>query len=450
MTQTLPTGAACRTCRNYDGKYNSLELVNVLLTKKCNLRCDYCLEDKSLSDEHKWDNLKFAQLLDWILEQGSEQKITVSFFGGEPLLEWRLLQDLLIFGMTYPEDKIDFNISTNIVLLTPAKQKWLRDNVGDRMSFLLSLDGFENVNSRHVAKDSENTLMDEILENLQYMQDECSSLLKRSAFRVSVVPKYLAFLKTDLERMLTYAPSSIIIHPVTTDITLGWNANKFAYLSEIINNICLTAIRRGTTKIECMEGIARKEHNCGAGHSMLGVNADGSIYSCYFTAHSNDVSDIVANFITGVVNTSVAKVYFDVKNEDPKCAECDVEYCNQCHVKNLHETGKHFGSSYQCKELALLYGRTLEYCNKTVTSKVICESGEAVHKAIIRELKCNTNSIAGYVNAILKGDSNFVVEEDCGCSKSNVNIIDLLQAIEDLSTINMTLQMMHKPLTEMR
>jgi uncharacterized protein len=317
------------TTKQFDGKFHDISMINVLLTKKCNFRCDYCVEDKDLPDEIIWHRENFDALIQWLIEQDTNQiknggRIILSFFGGEPLLEWDSIKEFITYALEEYGDIIAFNISTNIVLLDDKKLQWIEENTkpGD-LYFLLSLDGFERVFSRHATGNKKNNLMSTIRKNLDNMKENYNGLFKKSSFRVSALPEYLDILCEDLYEMVDYGPENIIIHPVTTEPNAPWTLEKYKKLEDTINDLCYYAIETSNVEIECMEGVSKKTHNCGAGHSMLAVNADGAVYSCYFTAHAEMKDDILANFLDDSVYHNRANVYQLNPNYDPKCASCD-------------------------------------------------------------------------------------------------------------------------------
>ncbi len=433
------------TREEFTGKFKDLVMINLLMTKKCNFRCDYCVEDKELPDENMWTIPKLDELAQWIRRQGVTNKVNLSFFGGEPLLEWDEIKKFITYGLEHHSDIIDFNISTNIVLLDEAKLEWLENNTGEGdITFLLSLDGFERVKSRHAKGNKNNNLMPIIRKNLAVMRDKYNRLFKNSSFRVSVMPEYLDILEDDLFEMVDYGPENIIIHPVTTEPNAPWDDDKYERLTNLINDVCHYAIETSNVEIECMEGVSKKDHNCGAGHSMLAMNADGKIYSCYFTAHAEMENDVIGDFIQDNVNYTRANIYKLNPNYDPKCISCDKTYCFQCSVKNLLHHGQHFCSSMWCKELADLYANTLDMCNLTRINADISKGShtgiEAKH--INEEIACKIDDMSGLINALMK-DEPYIPVDDCGCDHASASKLDTLNSLIDLSTLKLGLEVLH-------
>lgn len=435
------------TREEFKGKFDELVMVNLLMTKKCNFRCDYCVEDKDLPDDVPWNYTNFDQLITWIKHQkrpADAKPVVLSFFGGEPLLEWDTIKDFMRYGLDKYPGLIEFNISTNIVLLDDKKLKWLEENTSGReITFLLSLDGFDRVKSRHTTGDKNNNLMTLIRKNIQNMKDNYYRIFKCSSFRVSVMPQYWDILKEDLYEMVDYGPENIIIHPVTTEANAPWTTELYQEVTDVINDVCAYAIETSNVEIECMEGVNKKNHNCGAGHTMLAVNPDGGIYSCYFTAHAEMDADIMGNFITEAVNIERGNIYKLNPNYDPKCGSCEKKYCFQCSVKNLLHHDAHFCSSLWCEDLADLYENTLEMTsltriNRQMASKIGLTKAEA-----ISEIECKVEDMLMLVKALLMNEPYKPQEDNCGCHDVQGSNVEMVQLIKDVSTLKLTLEILH-------
>ncbi len=122
--------------------------ITLVLTHQCNLRCTYCYE------KHK-DNatmpLALAKELvdrELTMDDGIDF-VEFSLFGGEPLLEFDLIVDLIEYtaARTYPKNYIFF-ITTNGVLLDDERKAWLRAHT-DVLQMGLSLDGTKEMHDRN-------------------------------------------------------------------------------------------------------------------------------------------------------------------------------------------------------------------------------------------------------------------------------------------------------------
>jgi len=111
-------------------KYSAL-----CLTHDCNLRCRYCYAGKKHANSMSYETARRA--IDFLYEE-SGGKCCVTFFGGEPLLEFDLIQNIVEYSNVTYGHAIAFRMSTNGTLLSPEILDFLDRN---EIFFVLSIDG---------------------------------------------------------------------------------------------------------------------------------------------------------------------------------------------------------------------------------------------------------------------------------------------------------------------
>jgi len=431
-----------------ENKYVDLEMINMIMTRRCNYACEYCPEDKEMKNIKEWSVESFHKLMDFCAND-SDRPIVLTFFGGEPLLKWKLMQEMLENSIEkinsfprYSEDysKFRINISTNAYLLDEDKQAWLADwmnRSGIPVEFLLSIDTFHSSTSRVLKSDGTSGL-DVIIKNVKHLSEKYPQMMSISCFRVSLVPELAKYIYDDVVEMIKFKPLNIIIHPVTTDDPdeYVWTQDMWNKLADDINNICDIALMTSNVEIECMEGVVEKGGNCGAGTGMLGADSNGYLYSCYFTAHSGDVDDRVANYLTGE-HFRPGLDYLNIENNDPECKECSESFCHQCHVKNLLHKDVKFCSASWCKELSHLYEATLEKCDLTAANRWFAGPQGLTISDFHEHIQCHLNSIAGFLKASIEGVDDWVPKKHCGCEKAEGSIDEAIKILADLNLIKL-------------
>lgn len=154
----------------YINQQKTLQLM-IYTTEQCNFRCVYCPEkhvSKKLSLE-KWDSL--YKHIEKNVVNGNYEEIFISFFGGEPLLEFKniayFLNKITLLKNKYSALKFEGDITTNGYLLTPKVLNTLISHGVKK--FQITLDGFaETHNKMRPRVDGEGT-WDTIVENLKYI-----------------------------------------------------------------------------------------------------------------------------------------------------------------------------------------------------------------------------------------------------------------------------------------
>jgi len=120
-----------------------LRRVNVILTRKCNLGCTYCFQDKDVGDSKASEEMILRYLKSQAIPGGLLQ---ITWFGGEPTLRIKLiceLSDEVIATCNERGTRYNATISTNGVLLDDEKIQML---VARHVKYYqISLDGPQQV-----------------------------------------------------------------------------------------------------------------------------------------------------------------------------------------------------------------------------------------------------------------------------------------------------------------
>ena len=90
-----------------------MKILDLYITKLCNLHCEYCYVDIG-RDVQVFDPEKFLEIFDW------QKYDYIKFFGGEPLLKWKEIQQIVIW-IRARKPKMNFSIVTNGMLINAEK-----------------------------------------------------------------------------------------------------------------------------------------------------------------------------------------------------------------------------------------------------------------------------------------------------------------------------------------
>ncbi|MCQ2501090.1 MAG: thioether cross-link-forming SCIFF peptide maturase [Lachnospiraceae bacterium] len=117
----------------------------------CNLACKYCFAEEG--EYHGRRALMSFEVgkkaLDFLIaNSGSRRNLEVDFFGGEPLMNWQVVKDLVAYGRE--QEKIHdknfrFTLTTNGVLLDDEVMEFCNKEMGN---VVLSIDGRQEVHDR--------------------------------------------------------------------------------------------------------------------------------------------------------------------------------------------------------------------------------------------------------------------------------------------------------------
>src|SRR5690554_7945571 len=132
--------------------YNQDNIVKAMclhVAHDCNLKCEYCFASQgNFKGERSMMDLETGKkaLLYLAQNSGNRRNLEVDFFGGEPLMNFGTVKDLVDYGRSIEQEynkHFRFTITTNGVLLDDDKIQYINENMDN---VVLSLDGRKTVN----------------------------------------------------------------------------------------------------------------------------------------------------------------------------------------------------------------------------------------------------------------------------------------------------------------
>ncbi len=139
----------------YIGEFKNRETVVKALclhiAHDCNLACQYCFAEEG--EYHGRRAMMSYEVgkkaLDFLVaNSGNRVNLEVDFFGGEPLMNWQVVKELVAYGRSLEEPnnkKFRFTLTTNGVLLNDEVQEFLNREMSN---VVLSIDGRKEVHDR--------------------------------------------------------------------------------------------------------------------------------------------------------------------------------------------------------------------------------------------------------------------------------------------------------------
>jgi len=119
------------------------------LTNACNMACSYCYveHDETADELMNWMVAKKALDSFFLLQKRHGHRHSlIRFFGGEPMLNWSLIERTLEYVKTVKEEiEVSFFLNTNGTILNPLMTQVLS---GYKVHVLVSLDGVGPVNDK--------------------------------------------------------------------------------------------------------------------------------------------------------------------------------------------------------------------------------------------------------------------------------------------------------------
>lgn len=188
--------------------------IDVVLTAACNLSCSYCYQNRKRRSGMSWDTLRAAVDL---LARSEQEKLTLNFFGGEPLLQFGLIKRAVAYAeQVFPPDRrVEYGISTNGTLLDEEKTEFL-----DRSGFevQLSFDGVAGAQDRRRRESF--VVLDALVDRLR--RQHSALFRERLSISITLTAANLPLLADSVDYFLSKAIQELNISPVVTHEPV-WN-----------------------------------------------------------------------------------------------------------------------------------------------------------------------------------------------------------------------------------
>ena len=327
--------------------------VTLCLTHACNLRCDYCYAGTKSGRRMSWETARSA--LDFAFARTVEQAdltkletvCQLGFFGGEPLLEWELLQRATAHALTECARlgiRLKRTVTTNMKLLDEIKADWLRAN-GFHVG--LSLDGTREMHDRHRRTPTGGPSHAICAPALRFFRGPAAN----GEVIVVVDPGTIGLLSGSVAWLIAEDIRRISLNP---NFTAVWDADALAQWEEAY-------VRIGALYIECfradrpvainlfdgkirvhLNGGYRTCDRCGFGENEIAVSPAGYFYPCERLV-GDDSNELlrIGHVAEGFYPAARHRLLAARGNAMSECASCQVrERCvNWCGCVNYAGTG---------------------------------------------------------------------------------------------------------------
>lgn len=303
----------------------------------CNLACKYCFAEEG--EYHGRRALMSYEVgkkaLDFLIaNSGNRRNLEVDFFGGEPLMNWQVVKDLVAYGREQEKlhnKNFRFTVTTNGVLLNDEIQEFVNkemDNV------VLSLDGRKEVNDNMRPFRNGKGSYDLIVPKFQKLADSRNQ--ERYYVRGTFTRNNLDFSK-DILHFADLGFKQMSIEPV-----VGEETDPYAIREEDLPQIFEEYDKLAKIMIERekegkgfnffhfmidLEGgpcLSKRLSGCGSGTEYLAVTPWGDLYPCHQFVGQEE-------FLMGNVDDGIVKP--EIADEFRGCNVYTKEKCKNCFAK---------------------------------------------------------------------------------------------------------------------
>jgi len=357
-----------------DFKESPVKALCLNISHDCNMTCEYCFagkgeaaaagryggEKKLMSEETGMNAVKFL-----MQNSGSRKNLEVDFFGGEPLLNFDAVKNIVLNTRALEKEynkNVRFTLTTNGTLLDDGKIDFINAHISN---IVLSLDGLKETNDGMRRYSGGEGVYDDIVPVYQKLVEKrikSDGPYKDYYIRGTFTRKNLDFAK-DVIHMAGLGFKNVSVEPVVAEEDKEYSVRRgdLPVIFKEYETLAREIIRRGRKgddtlnffhfNIDLENGpcVYKRSKGCGSGSEYLAVTPDGDIYPCHQFAGNK-------KFILGNVNAPdivldkalMKKFFHNNIIENEKCRSCWVKYfCGGgCAANNANFNGS-IGEPYE-------------------------------------------------------------------------------------------------------
>ena len=319
----------------------------------CNLNCEYCFasQGKYSGDRAVMSFEVGKQAFDYLIaNSGTRRNLEVDFFGGEPLMNFDVVKQLVAYARSIEKEhnkNFRFTLTTNGILIDDDVIEFANKECSN---VVLSLDGRKEIHDRYRVDYAGNGSWERIVPKFQKLVEarEGKNYYMRGTF-THANPDFLK----DIQQMLDLGFTELSMEPVVcapgepselTQEDLPIVMEQYEKLAELM----LKREKEGNPftfyhyMIDLTGGpcIYKRISGCGSGTEYMAVTPWGDLYPCH--QFVGDEKFKLGNIWDGVTNTEIRGQFANCNvYAHPECKNCWARlYCSGgCAANAYHSTG---------------------------------------------------------------------------------------------------------------
>ena len=303
----------------------------------CNLACQYCFAEEG--EYHGRRALMSFEVgkkaLDFLIaNSGNRRNLEVDFFGGEPLMNWQVVKDLVAYGREQEklhDKKFRFTLTTNGVLLNDEVMDFCNREMGN---VVLSIDGRKEVHDKMRPFRKGAGSYDLIVPKFQQFAE---SRHQDKYYVRGTFTHYNLDFSEDVLHLADLGFKQISVEPVVAEPKESYAIREedLPKLFEEYDKLAVEMIRRHKSGEDFnffhfmidLEGgpcVAKRLSGCGSGTEYLAVTPWGDFYPCHQFVGNEKF--LLGNVDEGILNT-------DIRDEFKCCNVYAKEKCRKCFAR---------------------------------------------------------------------------------------------------------------------
>ena len=326
----------------------------------CNLACQYCFAEEG--EYHGRRALMSFEVgkkaLDFLVaNSGSRRNLEVDFFGGEPLMNWEVVKQLVEYGRSIEEannKKFRFTLTTNGVLLNDEILDFVNKEMGN---IVLSTDGRKEVHDRMRPFRNGKGSYDLIMPKFKKVAE---SRNQTNYYVRGTFTHYNLDFSKDVLSLADEGFKQISVEPVVAspEDAYALRTEDLPQIFEEYDKLAVEMIKREREgrgfnffhfMIDLTGGpcVYKRLSGCGSGTEYLAVTPWGDLYPCHQFVGNEDF--LLGNVDDGIVKKNICEEFKQCNvYSKPKCKDCFAKlFCSGGCAANSYNFHGNINDSYE-------------------------------------------------------------------------------------------------------
>ena len=337
------------------------DLLILNITEQCNLRCKYCAYSGAYVYNRTHSNKRMNRdtaykAVNWYLGHSERSEYHFGFYGGEPLLSFPLIREIVDFVKEKTGDHSEFNITTNGTLLNDKVCRFLIDQ---NIHVLISLDGPAEVHDRYRNNSKNQGTFSIVWDGISRLWNMNRDFFEKNVLfnmvlappqRIKEIQDFIlanpdVFRKNSITiSSLNPQPSNVMEHMgisnqdcLDTEGQANWIRQK--YIQELTESACPDEFTSAyynrqfvfihQRSMTTMAKTVASHGQCIPGGRKCFISSDGKMYMCERVNYSRQIGSVETGIDRSAVEQLLREYNDFFKN---KCSDCwAVRLCQKCY-----------------------------------------------------------------------------------------------------------------------
>ena len=381
-------------------------VLDINVTSTCNLGCKYCSEghNPDMPDLAKIENsktdVKTQNIIDFIQrvhETKPNEEFTISFWGGEPMMNMNYCIDLMAY---YANNKnIKFFFYTNGMYIEKYKESIKNINTllgkteqgENRLKIQISYDGKAINDIERVTKSNKST-SDEVKKAYAILGD----IQVERAIKSTITPRTFKYIYEAFLDVISI-PGNMNYFPTPDTYSDYDSETTEEYLEDLKNGLKNIAkyIYQNKLSADTFGWFRNSRALCQAGVNYFSVNLDGAMSPCHGTMYAeyndHEITSIFDENIVETLDKATEKYKTLVNYMNDDCVSCTSLFCMKCPAGSYNLESTKNTAQWKNSDFTNNPNNLNEYELKWTTKNInlchVFKLNDIIHKSLLAATK---------------------------------------------------------------